>query len=159
MANRRPYQNTQVSAYKTQDELGRLMSKYGVEVIRWTTLPALLRFEFQQNGIGYRVDVPVPAGSEVREREQLRQEKARVLFYYIKAKLTAAESGVADLHQEFLPFMITGADRVFFQEVEDAMKHGARTLTLGTDSPLLPEGRGTEQQAEIIEAAEVREIT
>ena len=138
---RRAYQDTEVSAYKTQDELDRLMSKHGVQVTRWTMFPDNIRFEFQQDGIGYRVDVPVPAGRDDREREQLRREKARVLLYYVKAKLTAAESGVADLHREFLPFMITGTDRVFFQEVEDAMKDGRRSLPLGVESPLLPEGR------------------
>jgi hypothetical protein len=142
MAPRRPYQDTAVSAYKTQDELDRLMSKYGVEITRWTMFPELIRFEFQQDGIGYRVDVPVASGYDAKDREQLRREKARVLLYYVKAKLTAAESGVADLHREFLPFMITGPDRVFFQEVEDAMKDGRPTLPLGADSPLLSEGKG-----------------
>ena len=153
MATRRAYQDTQVSPYKTQDELDSLIGRYGVRVTRWTTFPDLVRFEFQLDGVGYRVDVPVPAGRDAKEREQLRREKARVLYYYMKAKMTAAESGVADLAHEFLPFMITGSDRVFFQEVEDAMKSGARTLTLGQDSPLLPEGRGSEvAEGRLIEA-------
>ena len=138
---RRAYQDTEVSPYRTQDQLDSLLSKYGVEVTRWTMYPDLIRFEFQEQGIGYRVDVPVPPGRDQREREQLRREKARVLFYYMKAKLTAAESGVADIQREFLPFMITGDNRVFFQEVEDAMHQGKRVLQLGAESPLLPAGR------------------
>jgi len=141
MARSRAYQNTGVSAYKTQDDLDSLISGYGVQVTRWTNFPDLIRFEFQLNRVGYRVDVPVPAGRDQKERDQLRREKARVLFYYMKAKMTAAESGVADLAHEFLSFMITGTDRVFFQDVDDAMQQGARSLPLGQDSPLLPEGR------------------
>jgi len=67
--------------------------------------------------------------------------------------LEAIDAGLADMEREFLPYMITGADRVFFQEVEDAMKNGARTLMLGAESPLLPEGRGQD----IVEG-QVREL-
>ena len=142
MPRSRAYQDTGVSAYKTQDDLDSLISRYGVQVTRWTNFPDLIRFEFQLNRVGYRVDVPVPPGRDAKERDQLRREKARVLFYYMKAKMTAAESGVADLAHEFLSFMITGTDRVFFQDVDDAMQQGARSLPLGQDSPLLTEGKG-----------------
>ena len=141
MPRSRAYQDTGVSAHKTQDDLDSLISRYGIQVTRWTNFPDLIRFEFQLNRRGYRVDVPVPPGRDAKRRDQLRREKARVLFYYMKAKMTAAESGVADLAHEFLPFMITGTERVFFQEVDDAMERGLRSLSLGQDSPLLLEGR------------------
>jgi hypothetical protein len=118
------------------------MSQYGAEVTRWSNYPGLIRFEFQLAGIGYRVDVPVPEGINQRDSEQLRREKARVMFYYIKAKMTAAESGVADIAREFMAYMITGTGRVLGEEIADAMATGRRVLALGAESPLLPEGRG-----------------
>jgi hypothetical protein len=139
---RRPYQDTAVDAYKSQGDLDRLMTRYGADVTRWSNYPGLIRFEFQLGGLGYRIDVPVPDGETEKQTEQLRREKARVMFYYIKAKMTAAESGVADLAREFMPYMITGTGRVLAEEIADAMATGARVLPLGADYPLLPEGRG-----------------
>lgn len=141
MPPRRPYQDTAVDSYKSQGDLDRLMSRYGVEATRWSTYPGLIRFEFQLNRLGYRIDVPVPAGRTDRESEQLRRERARVMFYYVKAKMNAVETGVGDIAREFLPYMITGTGRVLGDEVIGAMESGARVLPLGAESPLLPAGR------------------
>jgi len=152
---RRPYQDTEVDAYKSQGDLDRLMSRYGADVTRWSNYPGLIRFEFQLNRIGYRIDVPVPAGYNEKDSEQIRREKARVMFYYMKAKMTAAESGVADLAHEFMPYMITGTGRVLGEEVADAMASGARVLPLGAECPLLPAGR--DRPDDIVEG-EVRQL-
>lgn len=155
MPPRRPYQDTGVDAYKSQGDLDRLMSRYGAEVTRWSNYPGLIRFEFQLAGLGYRIDVPVPVGNTEKQTEQIRREKARIMFYYMKAKMSAAESGVADLAHEFMPFMITGTGRVLGDEVVDAMAHGARVLPLGADYPLLPAGR--DRPDDIVEG-EVRQL-
>lgn len=155
MPPRRPYQDTQVDSYKSQGELDRLLTRYGAAMTRWSNLPRLIRYEFQLDGLGYRIDVPIPAGRDPDEAEQLRREKARVMFYYIKAKMTAAESGVADLAREFMPYMITGTGRVLAEEIAEVMAHGGRVLPLGAESPLLPEGR--DAPVDIVEGS-IREL-
>ena len=158
---RKPYQDTTVSVASTQQALITLLEKRGIHATRWTTYPDLVRFEFQpkKQGIAYRIEMAVEKGYSARQNEQLRRATFRIVYWYVKSKLEAIDAGLADMEREFLPYMITGPERVFFQEVEDAIKHGDRVLTLGEDSPLLPEGRGTNEQAQIIEATEVREIS
>src|SRR4030042_327914 len=152
MMARKPYQDTAVSTGRTQEQLDALLQKRGIHVTRWTAFPDLIRFEFQpkKEGIAYRVEIKVEAGYNARESEQIRRAAYRTLFWYVKSKFEAMDAGLADLEREFMPYMITGPDRVFFQEVAEAMAHGARSLPLGQDSPLLPVGRG-ENPAEVIE--------
>lgn len=152
MATRKPYQNTDVSTGRTQEQLDALLQKRGIHVTRWTAFPDLIRFEFQpkKEGIAYRVEIKVEPGYNARNSEQIRRAAYRTLFWYVKSKFEAMDAGLADLEREFMPYMITGPDRVFFQEVAEAMEHGARSLPLGQDSPLLPEGR-RENLVEVVE--------
>lgn len=152
MPARKPYQNTEVSRGRTQEQLDGLLQKRGIHVTCWMAFPNLIRFEFQpkEKGIGYRVEIKVEKGYNARESEQIRRAAYRTLFWYVKSKFEAMDAGLADLEREFLPYMITGPDRVFYQEVSEAMDRGARSLPLGQDSPLLPEGRG-ENPAGVVE--------
>ena len=152
---RKPYQDTTVSVAKTQQDLINLLEKRGVHATRWTTYPDLVRFEFQPNkqGVAYRIEMKVERGYTARQFEQVRRATFRIVYWYVKSKLEAIDAGLADMEREFLSYMITGPDRVFFQEVKEAMALGTRTLMLGEDSPLLPEGRGQE-----ITEGQVREL-
>ena len=152
---RKPYQDTTVGVAKTQQALIDLLEKRSIHATRWTTYPDLVRFEFQpkKEGIAYRIEMKIEKAYSARQTEQMRRATFRIVYWYVKSKLEAIDAGLADMEREFLPYMITGADRVFFQEVEDAMKNGARTLMLGAESPLLPEGRGQD----IVEG-QVREL-
>ncbi len=152
MSERRPYERTNVSASQTQEQLDSLLQRRGVDVTRWTNTPDQIRFEFQHKGIGYRIDVPLPAGGDLREKDQLRRERARVLYWYVKSKLEAVEFGLGDLQREFLPYMLVGPDTVFFERVEEAIENGARSLPLGQDLPFLPSPR-----VEVIDVIEVSE--
>jgi hypothetical protein len=152
MAARKPYQDTAVSTSRTQEQLDGLLQKRGIHVTRWTAFPDLIRFEFQpkKESIAYRVEIKVKVGYNARESDQIRRAAYRTLFWYVKSKFEATDAGLADLEREFMAYMITGPDRVFYQEVAEAMEHGARSLPLGQDSPLLPEGRG-ENPANVVE--------
>jgi len=152
---RKPYQDTTIGVAKTQQALIDLLEKRSIHATRWTTYPDLVRFEFQpkKEGIAYRIEMKIEKAYSARQTEQMRRATFRIVYWYVKSKLEAIDAGLADMEREFLPYMITGADRVFFQEVEDAMKNGARTLMLGAESPLLPEGRGQD----IVEG-QVREL-
>jgi len=152
---RKPYQDTTIGVAKTQQALIDLLEKRSIHATRWTTYPDLVRFEFQpkKEDIAYRIEMKIEKAYSARQTEQMRRATFRIVYWYVKSKLEAIDAGLADMEREFLPYMITGADRVFFQEVEDAMKNGARTLMLGAESPLLPEGRGQD----IVEG-QVREL-
>lgn len=141
---RKPYEDTSVSTGDSMTQLDSLVTKAGIAVTRWTTLPAAVRFEFQpeDKGAAFRIEVPIRAGEGERGIEQARRQAFRILFWYVKSKIEAVEAGLADWRTEFLAYVITGPHSVFIDHVEEAATAGRTSLPLGEGSPLLGPGKG-----------------
>lgn len=128
------YRQTQVSPYKSQEYIEKLLRKHGVDAVRWTSVPGVAGLEFRlprgEGGIGFHVGVEYL-------HESSRAQYMRALYWYIKAKLEAIDFGLVDFEREFLPFLITGPNRTLGDEVIERLTDGS----FGSDVPLLPSPR------------------
>jgi hypothetical protein len=109
-----PYANTTVPVEKTREDINDLLKKFGARGIQWTWLDNknILRFlhEFEyegvKHGIAYELTIPEMGTKTGRGYDQqfVRNDKQayRLLFYVIKAKLTAVETGLETFENEFL---------------------------------------------------------
>jgi hypothetical protein len=132
------YATTTVSESRSRMEIDDLLQRHGVETIRWTVRPELLRIEFVWEWKGmtlpFRIDLPVEDAAE-------RRRLLRVLVYHIKAKLVAVEDGLVELEQEFLPYLIGPSNATVGETVERELLSAAED---GVMPPLkllgLPDG-------------------
>lgn len=128
------YRQTQVSPYKSQEYIERLLRKHGVDGVRWTSLTGEASLEFRlprgDSSIGFHVGIEYI-------HESSRAQYMRALYWYIKAKLEAIEFGLVDFEKEFLPFLIIGPNRTVGDEVVERLAQG----TIGCGVPLLPPAR------------------
>ena len=117
------YATTQVTVAKTQEDIRKLLVRYGAKGMQLTEIfePPSLNLRFQVivehagNTALAMVSMEIPTGEQEakneREAEQLRRQSARALFYYLKAQLEAVDFGLVKLEEAFLAhFEIPGAD-------------------------------------------------
>lgn len=139
MTARRAYEDTEVSETKSLFEIEKLLKQNKVLTTRWTSAPSLVRLEFTwpygDAELSFRIDmVPpttTPDGKWKLRSDQVEQEKKRllrVLFYHIKAKLTAVEAGLVEMEREFLPYLLTQGNKtagdVALGELKEALLVG-----------------------------------
>ena len=126
-----PYQDTKVSADRTQGDITALLRKYGVSQIRWTTdfamdqvqLDFIVEYEKEEqiHRIAVRVTPPMFASTlkektwdpvkghwkyHITEGANWAQSM-RLLYYWIKAKLEAVSFGLNSIEKEFLSDIVT----------------------------------------------------
>lgn len=114
MINRKkpPYDRTDVSVIKTQNEIQQLLLEYGAEGIQWTLirngLPKLaFVIEADINGAHKKVGVQIDPPLIQRPNKTYNYEQSMRLFYwYIKSKLEAVAYGVKTFEKEFLDDLI-----------------------------------------------------
>jgi len=137
--------NTSVSPERSQEEVKRMLRRYGADRfgVMEETKRACVMFEF--NGLTVRIDVPLPSikDEEIcmtetgRERSESQCYKAleamirqrwRALLLAIKAKLEAVECGISTIETEFMPFMVMPDGRLMKDHIlphlEEAVKTG-----------------------------------
>ena len=107
-----PYRDTQVATEKSQTDVRRLLGKYHVDDIQFTVRGhELLQMVFARPGqFGhmdvYRVQVVPLSNDEKGERQA-----ARMMFWWMKAKLETIEFGLADFETEWMPYqLVSGED-------------------------------------------------
>jgi hypothetical protein len=114
-------ENTTVSPEKSQEEIKRILRKYGADrfgVMEEKT-KAHLMFEFKGLLIQMTVDFPDKQEYKYTENGRMRSENVietawnqaikqrwRALSLAVKAKLEAVEVGISTIEQEFLAFVI-----------------------------------------------------
>ena len=108
------YANTAVAVSKTQDDIRKLLMRYGAKGMQLTEIfepPSLnLRFQVIVEDAGQTalamVSMDIPTGEEEarnqREADQFRRQAARALFYYLKAQLEAVDFGLVKLEEALL---------------------------------------------------------
>lgn len=85
----------------------------GIYQTRFTNMENKFAIEFmstvpgQSKPIGVRILVPVLyKGEDEKKRQQELNRLHRVLFYHLKAKFVAIESGLTEFMEEFMPHLI-----------------------------------------------------
>lgn len=106
------YTDTKVPVAQSRHAIEELLEKRGVQDRRVTTTAALFALDFNwplrdergkvRTVLGVRIVAPWPAD----ERE--RRRMARVLFWHLKSKLEAVESGLLSFEEEFMPHLTLG---------------------------------------------------
>lgn len=142
-----PYADTTVDADKTQQEITRLLRKYGVSQINWQIdydmdqvqlnfiIEYTKREDEQTHRIAVQVKPPMFAASRRTWNPKLGKhtteelanwaQSMRLLLYWIKAKLEAVSFGLNSVEKEFLSDIVTtlpnGTKRTIWDMISDQM--------------------------------------
>ena len=106
------YKNTSVDWAKSQTAIIKLLNARTIFQTRFTNLEDKFAIEFlapQSEGkpIGVRILVPFSyKGGDEKKRQQELNRMHRVLFYHLKAKFVAIDSGLTEFMEEFMPHLI-----------------------------------------------------
>ena len=106
------YKSTSVNWAKSQTAIVKLLTARGIYQTRFTNLEDKFVIEFlapQDEGkpVGVRVIVPFKyTGQDEKRKQQELNRMHRVLFYHLKAKFVAIDSGLTEFMEEFMPHLI-----------------------------------------------------
>lgn len=108
------YLTTKVSHYRTQEVITQLLEKRGIDEIRFTQVgrDIVLEFNYPEKiegqivKLGVRLKLSIPETSDQKEKQRLRNQYYRALYYVLKSKLEAVEFGIREFGQEFLGDLI-----------------------------------------------------
>ena len=124
-----PYADTKVDAEKTQQDITKLLRKYGVSQINWNVnydleqvqLDFVIEYIKQEDQSPHRIAVRVnppmfiatrrtwdPKSGQYRKQDMANwAQSMRLLYHWIKAKLEAVSFGLNSVEKEFLSDIIT----------------------------------------------------
>ena len=133
----RAYAQTAVAPEKSQNAIKRLLVSHGASNVAFASATEPMVMEGLRATVvldgrpyGIKIAVPVPAyngrrrrspGHITQHQEQTVRRVWRVLFHHIKAIFEAADSGVIDIRELLLPFLVTKDGRTVGQIVMDDM--------------------------------------
>jgi len=106
------YKSTSVNWAKSQSTIVKMLVQKGIYQTRFTNLENKFVIEFlapQEEGkpIGVRIIVPSHYKGESEDKKQKELNRMhRVLFYHLKAKFVAIDSGLTEFAEEFMPHLI-----------------------------------------------------
>lgn len=157
---RNPYEDTSVPVAKSKDQIERLLKKFNVTAIRFTTYPAYAMLEFVRQAtdtelVPYRLTVRPKVRDWARnvqsELDRAERQVWRVVYWWLKPKLEAIEFGLVEFEQDFLPYMLIGGyegkpetvAKVFFERL--AGRVALPDDPFGGLRPQLPRGKETEE--------------
>lgn len=117
------YEHTQVSVDKTQAAIRKLMMGHGASNIAFASSldPRMEGFQatvtLEGKPYGIRVAVPMRDKKNDKLQDQENRRVWRVLYHHMKAIFEAADSGVIDIRELLLPFLVTKDGRTVGQRV------------------------------------------
>lgn len=106
------YKNTSVNWSKSQTDIVKMLTQRGIYQTRFTNLEKKFVIEFLapqegQKPIGVRIVVPSNYVGDNEDKKQKELNRMhRVLFYHLKAKFVAIDSGLTEFMEEFMPHLI-----------------------------------------------------
>lgn len=113
------YKGTTVNWAKSQTQITKLLNSMGIYESRFTNLQNKFALEFNvveskkvlfklgvSKGITVRIVVPFNNPLDDKKREKELNQLHRVLFYHLKAKFIAIESGLTEFMEEFMPHLV-----------------------------------------------------
>ena len=133
------YKSTKVNWAKSQTAIIKLLNQKRIYQTRFTNLEDKFAIEFlaqidsSERPVGVRILVPLSyKGENEKQREQELNTLHRVLFYHLKAKFVAIESGLTEFMEEFMPHLIvmdkngnsTTMGRTILPQYKDSLESG-----------------------------------
>ena len=106
------YKNTSINWSKSQTDIVKMLTTRSIFQTRFTNLENKFAIEFlapqnNEKPIGVRIIVPIRyKGDSNEKREKELNVLHRVLFYHLKAKFVAIDSGLTEFMEEFMPHLI-----------------------------------------------------
>lgn len=106
------YKDTSVNWAKSQTQIVKLLTAQGIYESRFTNLEDKFALEFRvidkqmPKPVAVRIVVPFKKEENEKKREQQLNRLHRVLFYHLKAKFVAIESGLTEFMEEFMPHLV-----------------------------------------------------
>ena len=129
------YEQTAVSVDKSQGAIRKLMITHGATNIAFASasdprmegFQATVIFErpliLESKPYGIRIAVPVKERKNEKLQDQENRRVWRVLYHHMKAIFEAGDSGVIDIRELLLPFLVTKDGRTLGQRViQDMLK-------------------------------------
>lgn len=113
---------TSVTVQSSQQEIGRILARYGVETYSFGAGPGFALVEFMHAGLPIRLRLPLPPKPEKQRAmnpktgrhydawsawDQEIRESWRALSLFIKAALESTERGLVKPEQAFMAFLVT----------------------------------------------------
>lgn len=100
------YEYTYVAPEKSQGQIRKLLEIHGAnDPIRMEGFRATVVLE--QKPYGMKIVVPVKDKKNAKLQDQEVRRVWRVLYHHMKAIFEAADSGVIDIRELLLPFLVT----------------------------------------------------
>lgn len=140
------YVGTTIRPEKTQADISRELSKYGIESVQHTTIETGFSVAFQavvegsDKPITIRIDVPYNRKNDVEDKYGWKEQRRlyRGLYWYVKSMLEAWDNGVKTFAEIFLPHLVLPGGKTVTQ---DLLPKYALALEEGkmADVKLLPE--------------------
>lgn len=152
----KPYHDTTVSVNKSRSDIANLLEKWGVQNTQWTTMgnTTTLRFQFEHEDRTYNARLaidPKVQGTPFEARRRRQGSRAaneeyhwaaenrrlhRTLYWYVKSKIEAIDSGLETPTQAWLAAIEGPRGHTVYQELEQSL----RTIEAGNLStvPALP---------------------
>ena len=129
-------------SWETAEQRGLVMEKdthaIMIEFFRLTTL---------EGGVSGKIPVRVLIPN-IPDDERRRNQAYRLLFWYLKSKFEAVETGLVDFEQEFLPHLMIKDRSGFVGRVWDMLKKPYENMIKSGETDLyqaLPEPKGDKE--------------
>lgn len=149
------YENTEVGVSKSQESIRKVIYSHKGTGLMLLSQPPREGFEAMvvigdlpyhirimatcrtafKDGYGYSIR-DVNSTAYVKKREQEERRVWRVLYWHLKAMFEAADSGVIDIRDVIMPYVVTRDGRTLSEIIKPQM---AQIMTVDT-SRLLPSG-------------------
>jgi len=106
------YKTTSVNWAKSQTAIVKMLTARGIYQTRFTNLEDKFVVEFlapqeKAKPVGIRVIVPFKySGEDEKKKQQELNRMHRVLFYHLKSKFVAIDSGLTEFMEEFMPHLV-----------------------------------------------------
>jgi len=132
------YKHTSVAWGKSQANITKLLTEYGIQDTRFTFLQSRnelicefnypTKIEDKDVSIGVRILVPIP---KLEDLEKAKNQIHRALFYYLKTKFEALSFGLVEFTQEFMPHLVIfdkqGNSKTLYQIISPQYSKGLIT--------------------------------
>ena len=122
------YKQTSVAPEKSQAAIKKLLMAHGSVNISFASSSEPIRQEgfrvtviLDNKPYGMKIVVPVQEMVNVKTQDQAVRRVWRVLYYHMKAIFEAADSGVIDIRELLLPFLVTKDGRTVGQIIVQDM--------------------------------------
>ena len=128
-----PYYRTKVQIYKTQNDIRKILMRFGLKGTRFTNYNniGVIEFILEKTGkeMAFRFKFDLP------KNERFHPQIYRALFHYLKNRFAAIEFGITSIEEEFLQELVlklpNGSDITVKELVKDQLE------TLEYESKLL----------------------